>query len=40
MIWGICFWLALIFIAAGITGFMLQRRKGKNKVRYLGAGVF
>lgn len=40
MIWKICFVLAIIFVLAGLAGFMVQRRKGKSEVRYLGAGVF
>ena len=40
MIWGICFALALVCAAAGAAGFMLQRKRGKDEVRYLGAGVF
>ena len=40
MMWGICFWFAVVFIAAGLIVFLFQRRRGKNEVRYLGAGVF
>lgn len=40
MIWGICFSLAIIFLAAGAVGFFIRRRRGKSEIRYLGAGVF
>lgn len=40
MIWRICFWLSITFIAAGLVVFLFQRSRGKNKVSYLGAGVF
>ena len=40
MIWGICFGLALVFLAAGTAVFLIRRQHGKSEVRYLGAGVF
>ena len=40
MIWPVCFGLSAGFIAAGIACFFIRRKKGKNEVRYLGAGVF
>ena len=40
MLWGVCFGLSLAFVAAGVTGFMIRRKRGKNEVRYLGGGVF
>ena len=40
MLWGVCLGLSLAFVAAGVTGFMIRRKRGKNEVRYLGGGVF
>ena len=39
MIWKICFWCAVVCIAAGITAFLYHRKQGENKIRYLGAAV-
>ena len=40
MMWKLCFVLSIVSLAAGVIGFFIQRQKGKNEVRYLGAGVF
>lgn len=40
MIWGICFWLAVVFLAAGTAAFFIRRRRARGEIRYLGAGVF
>lgn len=40
MMWVICFVLAVLFIAAGIIVFLCRRKYTKNKIAYLGGGVF
>jgi hypothetical protein len=40
MRWYICFGLALLLLAAGTAVFLILRSHGRNKVQYLGAGVF
>ena len=40
MIWGICFFLAVISLAAGAAVFFIRRHKERGEIKYLGAGVF
>ena len=40
MIWRVCFGLALMLVAVGAVTYLVGRNRGKNQVKYLGAGVF
>lgn len=40
MIWKICFAMAILFAVAGTAVYIICRKRGVNRIQYLGAGVF
>lgn len=40
MIWKICFVMAILFVVTGTAVYIICRKRGVNRIQYLGAGVF